>query len=54
MRRLNVHLRAYEQGRNWELLNRGEVSPLRQKVLDELQARFDHLAGVRERGHDDD
>jgi hypothetical protein len=46
MRRLNVHLRAFEQGRYVELLNRDEVSERRQKVIDEMQARFDHLAGV--------
>jgi hypothetical protein len=46
MRRLNVHLRAFETGRYVELLNRDEVSERRQKVIAEMQARFDHLAGV--------
>jgi hypothetical protein len=46
LRRLTVHLRAFEQGRYVELLNRDEVSPRRQKVIDEMQSRFDFLAGV--------
>ena len=46
MRRLNTHLRAFEEGRLVELLNRDEVSERRQKVIAELRARFDHLAGV--------
>jgi hypothetical protein len=46
MRRLNVHLRAFEEGRYVELLNRDEVSERRQKVIAEMQVRFDHLAGV--------
>ena len=53
MRRLNVHLRAFEQGRYVELLNWDEVSERRQKVLAEMRARFDHLAGVPKRGDDD-
>jgi hypothetical protein len=47
MRRLNVHLRAFEEGRYVELLNRDEVSERRQKVIAKMQARFDHLAGVQ-------
>jgi len=46
MRRLNTHLRAFEEGRLVELLNRDEVSERHQKVIAELRARFDHLAGV--------
>jgi hypothetical protein len=46
MRRLNTNLRAFEVGRYVEVLNRDEVSPRRQKVIAEMQARFDHLAGV--------
>jgi hypothetical protein len=53
MRRLNVHLRAFEEGRYVELLNRDEVSERRQKVLAEMRARFDHLAGVPKRVDDD-
>jgi hypothetical protein len=46
MRRLNTNLRAFEEGRSVQLLNQDEVSPRRQKVIAEMQARFDHLAGV--------
>ena len=46
MRRLNVHLRAFETGRYVELLNRDEVSLRRANVIAEMQARFDHLAGI--------
>jgi hypothetical protein len=53
MRRLNVHLRAFETGRYVELLNRDEVSERRQKVINDLQNRFDRLAGVPPRGDDD-
>jgi hypothetical protein len=53
LRRLTVHLRAFEEGRYVELLNRDEVSERRQKVLAEMRARFDHLAGVPKRGDDD-
>jgi hypothetical protein len=49
MRRLNVHLRAFETGRYVELLNRDEVSPRRAKVIADMQARYDHLAGVPRR-----
>jgi hypothetical protein len=45
MRRLNVSLRKFEEGRGVDMLN-GGVSPKRQNVIAELQARFDHLAGV--------
>jgi hypothetical protein len=49
MRRLNVLLRKFEEGRGAELLNADQVSPRREKVIAEMQARFDHLAGVPER-----
>jgi hypothetical protein len=49
MSRLQSLLRKFEQGRGVELLNREEVSPRRQRVIAEMQARYDHLAGVPER-----
>jgi hypothetical protein len=50
MARLNFLLKRFEEGRGVELLNRDSVSARREKVIAEMQARFDHLAGVRERG----
>jgi hypothetical protein len=49
MRRLNVLLRKFEEGRGVDMLN-GGVAPKRQKVIAELQTRFDHLAGVPNAG----
>lgn len=46
MSRLQSLLKAFEEDRAVELLNRDEVSPRRQKVIAEMQTRFDHLAGV--------
>lgn len=46
MRRLAYVLRQFEEGRGVELLNHDEVSPRRQKVIGDMKARFDHLAGV--------
>ncbi len=46
MRRLTVLLRKFEEGRAVDMLNDGCTSPRREKVIAELQARFDHLAGV--------
>jgi len=50
MTRLQSLLRGFEEGKWVKLLNRGELSPRRVKVLVELQARYDHLAGVPDRG----
>ena len=49
MTRLQTQLRSFEEGRYVHLLNYDEVPPRRQKVIAEMQARFDHLAGVPER-----
>jgi hypothetical protein len=49
MSRLQSLLRRFEEGRGVELLNRDDVSPRRVKVIAEMQARHDHLAGVPER-----
>jgi hypothetical protein len=49
MTRLQSLLRAFEEGKYVHLLNYDEAPPRRVKVLSELQARFDHLAGVPER-----
>jgi len=46
MARLQSQLRAFEEGHWVHLLNHDDVSPRRQKVLTEMQARYDHLAGV--------
>jgi hypothetical protein len=46
MRRLAYLLRRFEEGAAVERLNRGQVSPARQKVIDDMRDRFDHLAGV--------
>jgi hypothetical protein len=54
MARLQSLLRGFEEGRGVELLNRDEVSPRRVKVIAHMQARYDHLAGVRLSGVDDD
>jgi hypothetical protein len=53
MGRLQFLLRKFEEGRGVELLNREEASSRRQRVIAEMQARYDHLAGVPERGDDD-
>ena len=49
MSRLQSLLKGFEEGRGVELLNRDEVSPRRVKVIADMQARYDHLAGVPER-----
>lgn len=47
MRRLSFLLRKFEEGAGVERLNGGgKVSPRRQKVIDDMRQRFDHLAGV--------
>jgi hypothetical protein len=46
MRRLTVLLRKLEQERVFYRLNCRSSSPARDEVIAELQARFDHLAGV--------
>ena len=49
LRRLNVHLRKLEADRVFFRLNGPRSSsPERDAVIAELQARFDHLAGVPE------
>jgi hypothetical protein len=48
MSRLQSLLRNFEAGRGVERLNYDEVSPRREKVIAEMQKRFDHLAGVPE------
>jgi hypothetical protein len=50
MRRLAYLLRRFEEGSAVDLLNRGQVSPGRQKVFDDMRSRFDHLAGVPKLG----
>jgi hypothetical protein len=45
MTRLQSILRKYEEGRAWDMLN-GYQTGRRDEVIGELQARFDHLAGV--------
>jgi predicted amidophosphoribosyltransferase len=52
MSRLQSLLKGFEEGRYVHLLNYDEVPPRRQKVIAEMQARYDHLAGVPEPGHD--
>lgn len=47
MRRLNVLLRKFEEGRVVELLNSDTASSRREMVIAEMQTRYDHLAGVR-------
>jgi hypothetical protein len=49
MTRLNGLLKAFEEGLYVNLLNRDEADPRRRKVVNEMQARYDHLAGVPER-----
>lgn len=49
MTRLNSLLKGFEEGRYVALLNGDHVPPRRVKVLAEMQARYDHLAGVPER-----
>lgn len=46
MSRINSLLRKFEEGRGVDMLQDGRTSPRREKVISELQARFDHLAGV--------
>jgi hypothetical protein len=53
MARLQSQLRDFEGGRWVHLLNYDEVPPRRAKVLAEMQARYDHLAGVPQRGAND-
>ncbi|BCP14846.1 hypothetical protein MINTM021_17550 [Mycobacterium paraintracellulare] len=51
MRRLSYLLRKFEEGAGVERLNGdGKVAPRRQKVIDDMRARFDHLAGVPKSG----
>ncbi|MCV7422994.1 hypothetical protein H7K45_20790 [Mycobacterium yunnanensis] len=45
MARLNALLRKFEEGRAVDVLN-GITNANRVQALTELQARFDHLAGV--------
>jgi hypothetical protein len=54
LRRLTVHLRGFEEGGYVDLLNYDEMKPQRRKVIEQLQARFDFLAGVPPRSDDDD
>jgi hypothetical protein len=49
MARLQSLLRKFEEGRYVHLLNYDDVPPRRQKVIAEMQARYDHLAGVPKR-----
>jgi hypothetical protein len=47
MRRLTFLLRKFEEGAGVERLNGdGKVSPKRLKFIDDMNERFDHLAGV--------
>jgi hypothetical protein len=47
MRRLSFLLRKFEEGAGVERLRpSGRVSPEREKVIADMKARFDHLAGV--------
>ena len=49
MTRLQRLLVKFEEGQTRHLLNYAEANPRRQKVIDEMQARYDHLAGCPER-----
>jgi len=49
MSRLQTLLRKFEEGKYIALLNGDNVPPRRMKVIAEMQARYDHLAGVPER-----
>jgi hypothetical protein len=49
MTRLQTLLRSFEEGKYVHLLSYDEVPERRAKVLAEMQARYDHLAGVPER-----
>jgi hypothetical protein len=49
MARLQRLLVKFEEGQYVHLLSYDEVPPRRQKVIDEMQARYDQLAGVPER-----
>jgi hypothetical protein len=49
MARLQTQLRSFEEGRWVHLLNYDEVPARRQRVIAEMQARYDQLAGVPER-----
>lgn len=49
MSRLQTLLRKFEEGRGVELLRGDEVSSRRVKVIADMQARYDRLAGVPER-----
>jgi hypothetical protein len=49
MSRLQSLLRKFEEGRYVHLLNYDDVPPRRQKVIADMQARYDRLAGVRQR-----
>jgi hypothetical protein len=49
MARLQRLLVKFEEGHYVHLLNYDDASARRLKVLAELQARYDHLAGVPER-----
>ena len=53
MTRLQSLLKGFEEGRGVELLNRDEVSLRRVKVIAQMQARYDHLAGCPKRGDDE-
>lgn len=46
MRRVNVLLRKLEEGLALDQLNPSLASARRPQVIADLQARFDHLAGV--------
>jgi hypothetical protein len=48
MARLQRLLVKFEEGQYVHLLSYDEVPPRRQKVIAEMQARYDHLAGVPE------
>jgi len=49
MSRLQSLLRKFEEGRYVHLLTHDDVPPRRQKVIADMQARYDRLAGVPER-----
>lgn len=60
MARLQAQLRSWEDGRRVDKLNGYDTSPFhsessgrREAIINEMQARYDHLAGVPERGDDD-
>jgi hypothetical protein len=60
MARLQAELRGWEEGLRISQLNNHDTSPYhkdtherRMAIISEMQARYDHLAGVPKRGDDD-